>query len=189
MGFSNSAAATAQKDLAMTDIGNDDFAAIAAKTNLDKVALHSPAISDGQFDGDAPVADRFVPKGAAIRIPDAQRDRKEIPDDLDVLADYLKFVLPPEGNGWYCAAELTPKPDGLKRHLFRNTFHATIEELAAKLREIDVRRRDAYYAIATYGDAAAEENKASGGFKGRKSKRSVTCHWTSIAARTRPVRG
>jgi Primase C terminal 2 (PriCT-2) len=161
--------------LTMINTGNDDVDATAAKTDLDNEALHSLTTSASRFDGDAPVADRFVPKGAAIRIPDAQRDRKEIPDDLDVLADYLKFVLPPEGNGWYCAAELTPKRDGSKRHLFRNTFHATIEELAIKLREIDGRGGDAYYAIATYGDAAAEENKTSGGFKGRKA-----CHVQAI---------
>lgn len=62
---------------------------------------------------------------------------------------FLTQVLPPPGNGYYCAAELSRK----KEHVFGES----IEDLQAKIDEWNERKYDVYFALATFKESRSRE--------------------------------
>jgi len=57
--------------------------------------------------------------------------------------EFLKAVLPPEGYGYYCVAELSSKR---KQHI----FDKTIEGIAERANLFDNKQQDTYFAVATF---------------------------------------
>ena len=62
---------------------------------------------------------------------------------------FLAQVLPPPGNGYYCAAELSRK----KEHVFGES----IEDLQTKIDEWNERKYDVYFALATFKENRSRE--------------------------------
>ncbi|MGO9238358.1 MAG: PriCT-2 domain-containing protein, partial [Methylocella sp.] len=110
----------------------------------------------------------FLAKRKTTRLLHGAVTRDERPVDETKL--FLRQVLPEEGNSWYCAAEQCKRTSGPRKgqSTFRHYFVKTIDELAERLKEIDGRKANAYYAIATFTDEAAEMCKGSGGYCGRR---------------------
>jgi Domain of unknown function (DUF927) len=64
------------------------------------------------------------------------------------VADFLSAVLPPEGMGFYCAAELSSRA---KEH----KFVTTLKELHEAAVQFDADKKDTYFALAVYGAAGS----------------------------------
>ena len=57
--------------------------------------------------------------------------------------EFMAAVLPPPGNGYYCAVELTTK---YKEHVYKET----LEELAQTVESYTLNAYDSYFALGTF---------------------------------------
>jgi hypothetical protein len=88
--------------------------------------------------------------------------------DVSAALDFLKDVLPPEGDHWYVAAVFERRSSRDIKARVNHHWHRSRLALAVCLREEDERGRESYYACAVFGERSngrkGENAVGAGGF-------------------------